>query len=264
MAKENLNTDIQAITQKQQSQHLWQTIGAAKLATRLSTALQSQSIRAIGGIRDNREFVVEGFEHFKDFMDQHPESPMSYDQFNRREKLLNTEGDLVFDLLSSLDVSLKTRTLLAGHIEIEGNEIRVGEERVQRDNEAAILNLITTQYAKLQQQEKKLKAQKDKLKKGEEDFAKLKRKAVIANPTGTPTGQALLTAAGALSQLCEALESASPEEKEALKTQIDELMRAKLADIHVALGNLSKDEAKQIAATADDLISDHEADDLES
>jgi len=263
MEQENPNTDIQAIARKQQSRHLWQTIGAVKLATRLSTALQSQSVRALGGVRDNQEYVEEGFEHFKDFMDQHPESPMSYDQFNRREKLLNTEGDLVFDLLSSLDVSLKTRTLLAGHIEIEGNEIRVGEERVQRDNEAAILNLITTQYAKLQQQEKKLKTQKDKLKKGEEDFQKLKRKAIVANPTGTPTGQALLTAAGALTQLCEALESAPDEEKQALKHQVLGLMHAKQLDLSVAFGDLSKDEAKSAGAT-DEAISDEDLDGLES
>lgn len=238
----NVNDRESADYKERQTVRLWQMIGASKLANQLAVALSAQRLRAFEQIRDEKLYLAAGYETFKDFLDQHPESDLSYDQFNRRIKLLETEGDVVFDLLSSLNVSLKDRKLLAGQIEVEGNEIRVGDTRVRKDDEAGILNLITTQHAKMLEQQRTIE-------RGRKDVEKLKRRAddaekraVHANPTGTPSGQALLTAAGALAQLREALEAAPDEEKQALREHVFELLRMNQLECSVALGVVKREE----------------------
>jgi len=258
----NAERDAAEYTDRQLAE-LYETVGATKVIDQMANALVAQRVRGCQHIRDRKLWAAAKSESFRDFMDNHPRSPMSYDRFNRAERLLESEGEVMFDLLNSLNIPQSARKLLKGEIEIDGNELRVGDQRVRTDDQAAILNLITTQHARLVQQEKSIQQKDKKLKKGEEDFEKLKREVRVANPTGTPTGQALLTAAGALTQLCEALDSAPPEEKHALKDQIFDLMRAKQLDLSVALGDLSKDEAK-LAGALDDLISDDEAATLES
>lgn len=243
--------------------NLWQMVGATKLANQLSAALTSQSLQALQRIRDEKLWDAAGAESFRDFLDHHSGSPMTYDQFNRREKLMESEGPEAFDLLNSVNAPYSVRKMLKGKIEIDGNDIRIDDERVRKDDPEAILNLLVKAHAKLAEKERTIE-------RGKKDVDRLKRKAdeaekraVVANPTGTPTGQALLTAAGALTQLCEALESAPAEEKTALKDQIFDLMRAKQLDLSVALGDLSKEEVQQ-AVSADQDISDEDLADLEN
>ena len=254
---------IENQAQARNERELWQIVGAVKLSDRVSSSLSSQGVRAVARIRDKKLYLEAGSESFKLFLNQHPDSPMSYDQFKRRETVLLSEGDVTFDLLNSLEVPFDQRKLLKGQVTIDGEEIQVGDSRCRLDDHAAIVDLIAGQQRRIQEQDKKIEKQASKLKKGEADFEKLKREARIANPTGTPTGQALLTAAGALNHLCEALESAPAEEKHALKDQIFDLMRAKQIDLSVALGDLSKDEAKQVVSS-DELINDEDLDGLES
>ncbi len=172
----DLNTERDAIAHRErQKVRLWQIVGATKLANRLVESLGAQAVHAIEQVRDQKLYIPAGYETIRDFLDRDPESPMSYDQFNRRTKLLESEGDVIFDLLNSLNVPLKDRKMLAGQIEIDGNEIRIGDTCVRKDDEAAILNLITTQHAKLLEQQRTNDRLTKKIKKGEEDFEKLKR-----------------------------------------------------------------------------------------
>lgn len=249
------------IFRDEQKRRLWQIIGATKFANRLATSLSAQAIHGAEIIRDDKLCEAEGYDNFRDFLDHHPESPMTYHQFDQRKKLLESEGDLLFDLLSSLDVPMKARTLLAGQIEVDGNELRVGDARVRRDDEAGILNLITIQYAKIQEQQRTIK-------RGEKDVEKHKRlaieaeeRAVVANPTGTVTGQALLTASGALSQLREALTEASDDEKQAMREPVFELLRVNQLECSAALGLIDKSEAQQARAQGADESPDGDDDD---
>jgi hypothetical protein len=243
------DNDPQTVEHRQrQSRRLWQTIGATKLADRLSSALASQSIRALGRSRDDKEYLAEGFKTFEDLLDLHPESPMSYDQFNRREKLLDKEGDLVFDLLSSLDVPMKARKLLAGEIEVDGNELRVGDAHCCLDDDASVLNLITTQHAKLLEQQRTIDRGKKDVEKHKRLAIEAEKRVATANPTGTPTGQALMTASGALSQLREALAAASDDEKQALREPVFELLRMNQLECSVALGIIKESDLPPSAA----------------
>jgi len=255
----DLSSDRSATATDRAVIQLWQTIGAAKVVNQIVASLGSQSLHALERVRDEKLYLAAGFETFREFLDKHPESPMSYDQFNRRTKLLEIEGDFIFDLLSSLNVPWKDRKLLAGQIEVEGNEIRIGEARTRLDDEAAIINLIASQQLKLQEQQRTNERLSKKLKKGEEDFEKLKRRAIIANPDGTETGQALLTAAGALAKLREALAAATDEEKQALREEVFELLRVNQLECSVALGVIKREELTAAGPQSDDEITGDEA-----
>lgn len=204
---------------------LWQTIGATKLANQIASSLGSQTVRALESIRDEELYKAAGFDTFDKFLDQDPDSPMSYEQFRRRSNLLKGEGDVTYDLLNSLNVPFSQRKLLAGQIEVtDENEIKIAGVATKLDDGPRIVELISKLHSKNQEQQRTID-------RGKKDVDKWKRKAVdaegratIANPTGTATGQALLTAAGALVGLKDSLASATDEEKEALKDQIFDLL----------------------------------------
>lgn len=223
---------------------LWQTMGAHKLANQIVASLGAQSIRALEMVRDEKLFLVTGHTTIEDFLDHHPESPMSYEAFRRRANLLNSEGEIAFDLLNSLKVPLSQRKLLAGQIEVADDVIKIGEDVVRLDDGARIVELISKLHSKDLEQQRTIKRHEAKLKKGEADFERLKRQAIVSNPDGTETGQALLTAAGALKNLRDKLEEATPEEKHALSEQIFALMSHSQLELSAALGVSSKSPVK--------------------
>jgi hypothetical protein len=250
---------VEAANKERAIIRLWQMIGAHKAASQIASSLGAQSIRALEMVRDSKDFLATGFQAFDKFLDQHPDSPMTHEQFRRRANLLNNEGDIAFDLLNSLNVPLSHRKLLAGKIEVTENEIKIGDDTVRLDDSTRIVELISKLHKKDQEQQRTI-ARKDKqLAQGEKDNADWKRRAITANPDGTETGQALLTAAGSLSRLRDALEAAPDEEKLALKEAIFHLMSNSQLELSVALGIVSKDEVSQAKGRQGDNDFDEEA-----
>ncbi len=254
-------TNIEAAHNDNALIQLWQIIGAHKAVSQIAASLGAQSIRGLELIRDRKYYLAAKHETFDSFLDHHPDSPMSYEAFRRRAHLLNNEGDIAFDLLNSLNVPLSQRKLLAGQIEVTENEIKIGEDTVRLDDTARIVELVSTLHKKTQEQQRTNERLSKKLAKGEEDFEKLKRRAIVANPDGTETGQALLTVAGALKNLREKLEDAADEEKQALREQIFELMRTSQLELSVALGVVTADQVSGRNGQPDESleISDDEA-----
>ena len=255
LIKQDLDEAEMELQQRRSRRRLWQTIGASKLADRLSSALASQTIRALGQIRDNKEYLSEGFQTFEDFLDQDPESPMTYDQFNRREKLLDSEGDLAFDLLSSLDVPLKTRKLLAGQIEVNGNDLRIGDAHVSLDNETAILNLITTQHAKLLEQQRTIDRGRKDIETQKRRVVEAEKRASVAGGVATSEGsQRVMFMAGACAECLAWFENISEEEQAAHEEQIAEILRVHQLKFSVARGRVKQDEIpSDIDSDFDDL-----------
>jgi hypothetical protein len=240
---------------------LWQTIGAIKLADKLATSLSSQILRALEQVRDEKKYLAEGYETFDSFLNHHPDSPMSHDAFRRRVNVLKGEGDEAFDLLNALKVPLEQRKLLAGQIEVTDDAVKIAGIETRLDDGPRIIELISKLYSK------NLELQRTH-ERGKKDNEKWKRKALEAeknaisiNPDGTETGQALLTAAGALQKLRDSLAKDSDEAKQAFREPIFELLRNNQLECSIVLGVISKsDVAKR---KSDDLdISDDEAQDL--
>lgn len=241
---------------------LWQTMGAHKLANQIVASLGAQSIRALEMVRDEKLYLAAGHDTFDGFLDSHRESPMSYEAFRRRSNLLNSEGDVAFDLLNSLSVPLSQRKLLAGHIEVSENEIKIGDATTRLDDGPRIVELISKLHLKTLEQQRTNDRLSKKLTKGAEDFEKLKRRQVISDPDGTDTGQALLAASARLSKLEEVLEDASDEEKKALQEPIFQLMNSFQFRLSAALGVISKDDIPSEESSDDLGLTDEEAADL--
>lgn len=246
-------SQLEAQHQERQSIQLWQIVGASKLANQIASSLGSQNLRALETVRDEELYKAAKFETFDKFLDQHPESPMSYEQFRRRANLLKNEGDVAYDLLNSLHVPLSQRKLLAGQIEVTDTAIKIGDDVVRLDDGPRIVELISKLHKKDQEQQRTIE-------RGKKDVEKLKRKAdeaekraITANPDGTETGQAILTAAGSLARLRETLEAAPDEEKLAVKEAIFTLLSNSQLELSLALGIVSKDEVSAAKGNQDDV-----------
>lgn len=95
-------------------------LGGVGAVGRLSQHLNAQTVRALQKVRDEKMYEALGFARFDDYLNGSDVSPMSYRQFNEREKLLLQEGDQVFDLLSGLRLTSRQRRLLgAGNVAID-------------------------------------------------------------------------------------------------------------------------------------------------
>jgi hypothetical protein len=163
--------------------------GALDATARLTA---SQSVRALQRFRDSKGHESLGFTNFKDFLNKSPYSPMSYDQFNDREKLLETEGDVVFNLLSTMRVPAVARKQLAtGSIQIEGEEIAIAGTRIHLDDHPRIKEIIKTLADKTIEQAKKIEKGQAEVKKLKKDVDEARR-STARRPDSPALDQALM------------------------------------------------------------------------
>jgi hypothetical protein len=230
---------------KQQLSELWQIVGGTKLANRIASALSAQTIHAIERIKVERLYAAAGHDTFEDFLDHDPQSPMRYDTYRRRARLLEDEGDVVFDLLNSLAIPFEPRKLLASEIKVDGNQITIGDTSARLDDNVRIVELITTLHKKNQEQARTIDRGKKDVDKHKRRADEAEKRVININPEGTDSGKALLTAAGALSLLRETLAEASDEERAALREPVLELLRNNHLDLSAALGVITSADAKR-------------------
>jgi hypothetical protein len=156
---------------------LWKTLGAVQAVSQLAAGLGAQTIHALERVRDERLYLAAGFTTFDEFLSKHPESPMSHDTFRRRVNLLESEGDITFDLLNSLNVSVSARLLLAGNISLDGDHIVINEERGETISSTRIALNDHAQIVKtIVELKKKADEQKRTIDRGKKDNEKWKRK----------------------------------------------------------------------------------------
>ena len=187
-----------------------QTLGALKAGFSIGRSLSLGAFLNFRKFVDDASYEALGYTTAVEFLNS-GDSPMTKSQYYERLSALAREGEPVFDLLNSMQITLKNRKLLnKGEIRIEGDDVIVGqeesEERVPIGDRLAVKTLIATlveektkSQIKIQSQDQQLKKQEKQLKKGQEDFEKLKRKAGQASDT--PHLQALLLVRGAYVKL---------------------------------------------------------------
>jgi hypothetical protein len=236
----------------EQEQEFWRFLGALGFAERLTISLSAQTLHALNHIKLNKTYLRGGYQTFDDFLDHDPHSPMKSEAFRRRWNLLQGEGDETFNLLNSLKVPLETRKLLAGEIEITDDGIKIGGVETKLNDNDRIVELISKLHGKTLEQQRTIERKDRKLEQGEKDFEALKRRAIMANPDGTETGQAILTAAGSLARLREILEAAPDEEKLAVRESIFSLLSNSQLELSVALGIVTRAEVSEAKGQGDD------------
>lgn len=187
IAEENISAKISQTNTRDKLNRQLIRLGMVAGVGRIAQTLSAQTIRALQKVRDDKDFEALGFSRFDDFLDESDISPMTYRQFNDREKLLETEGDDVFDLMNTLKLSHRQRKMLgAGHVQIDeakGTVIIVtdkdGEENIEeielvdRSRLLQTLSALADQNATLNAKTNK---QKEKIERGEKEIEGLQKK----------------------------------------------------------------------------------------
>ncbi|HEX8500767.1 MAG TPA: hypothetical protein VF659_09260 [Pyrinomonadaceae bacterium] len=191
-----------------------QVLGAVKVTRSLATVISSQSFRALMQFRDEKMYEAFNFTRFDDFLNDSPHSPMTKSQFYERLNTIDREGDGAFDALNALNVPFSARKALpAGAVQLEGDTLVVGEERVPLNDRRRVIQAIKTLAEANEQQALKIE-------KGTEQNKKLKKKLDDQKQAGNGAAlsdydQALLNLLGAYSNLVSlAFELKDPERLE--------------------------------------------------
>ncbi len=197
-------------------------LGAVGFSEKLTSALAAQNLHALDHVKREKLYLAGGYQTFDDFLDHDPNSPMKAETFRRRWNLLTSEGDDTFNFLNAMKVPFETRKLLAGQVEVKDNEISVGGVGTRLDDGPRIVELISTLHKKTVEQQRTIERKDKKIKQGEKDFEKLKRQRATSDTS--PLGQAMLMLAGAFTNLIQACDEASNEEREAIKVSLYSLI----------------------------------------
>lgn len=158
VAEQHFAGELEAMGDEETNDLLF-LMGGVRAISNLATELDSQAIRKLQLIRDRHLHLrvkdEDGnlFKRFDDFLDKWRGSPMSYDTFNSREKLLMTEGDEVFNLLNTVRLPmLKRRYLGKGSLCVEGDDAVVTlkdekgtteEQRIPLIDRKLLLNVLS-------------------------------------------------------------------------------------------------------------------------
>lgn len=201
-----------------QAAQFWQMIGGIRLADHLGRSLESQALRTLEAIKEQKLFTVLGYTRFDDFLNNDPHSPMKYRTFDRRIGLLHIEGEETFDVLSSLNISSSTRKLLiAGTVQVEGDDVVIGADRIPVTNRKAVVEALKGLVAKNQQQARTIE-------RGKKDVVKWKRKAGEAQANGhgddSPYDQSLNNGISWLARLANEAETLPDDQREAARENV--------------------------------------------
>jgi hypothetical protein len=208
-------------------------VGAMLLVSKQFAAhIDAASIRALAHFADIEGYKQFGFDRFDDFLSKSPYSPMSRSQYYERKSLLDKEGDAAFDLLNTLRVPAAARKLLSeGKVQVEGNEVVIGESRIPVTDRDAVLEVVSTLA-------EKSKSQADIIERGKEKVKELKKKVGEGKLAGllgsNPHDDALKLALVALTGLKTQAAGLSDDEAAAVRDNTMNLLRAAWSDLREA------------------------------
>jgi hypothetical protein len=228
----------------------YQLLGAVKAGRTVSRAVSAEAIRTLQAIRDEKLYL-----HFNgspatfdEFMDKHPDAPMSYYQFHQREELLSKEGPLAFQLLNTLRIPASKRKLLtAGEVNVTEDHVEINGERFSVTNSIELRKLIVGILDEKAEVEQREKAKDQTIEKGRKDVDKYKRtvadlKDQLANggsimADATPHARALVSSIGNLQMLAEEIKSIDdPKERKRFAKVVLERLAAARHLVEEALG----------------------------
>ena len=142
----------------------------------LTDKLAAQTVRALEAFGESKAYEMLGYTTFVDFLNQSPYSPMTKSQYYDRLGALAAEGDAAYDLLNNLGVPLSKRKLLSdGAVQLDGDTLVVGGERVPLNDRGRVVEAIKTLAETNQQQARKIEKgteQNKKLKQERDDLKK--------------------------------------------------------------------------------------------
>lgn len=244
---------VEAVLQKETTETAYEVNGAIRALNSLVENLNSQVIHALQRFRDQKLYAAYDFTRFDDYLDNSPKSPMPYATFNRREKLLESEGDEAYDLLESLRVPVSTRKALPPEsFEVRDNELIVTDEKgnefaVPLSDTKRVKSIIANIARDHKDNKKKLS---DEAKKTDALTARVKELSDAKSKPAqdaTPYDQALWSALAALKYFTDKA-ALAPEEATAKRQNTLELIGQVWAEMNAAHKLPTREEIEAAAA----------------
>lgn len=248
------------------------------LATSIASNLMAQTIRALETFQKEKMFLDAGYTTFDEFLNDREFSPLSKRQYYDRLSLIREHGDEIYDLLTSIGISVRSQKLLgSGDLSIKNDSLYVGDKEVEIGNTGIIKDVLNelfderrTLSVEKEKLEKTIEKQKSQIKTGEAENDRLQRN--LDEIDQTPRFQrTLMHAVNSLLILVEAVGELDDDEKKArgredLQLFADQHFR--LADAYGVTASLRDDKAKSAGAEAggdfiDRVLSDMDLSDLD-
>ena len=215
-----------------------QLLGAIRATQNLGRHISAQSFRALILFRDEKGHEALGFERFDDFLNNHPDAPMTKHQFYERLSALEREGDAAFDLLNSLKIPASLRKQIGdGQIKIQGEMVIVGVEDKEVEipiNDRARVTEVLRELASTSA------TQRRTIERGQKEVTSLKKKLDTAKQSGTsgisPFNQAAATLLGAFTALTAEAEKLPEDQREEKLNSILPLIATQRMRLEEAFG----------------------------
>ncbi|MCC6328954.1 MAG: hypothetical protein IT174_10590 [Acidobacteria bacterium] len=191
-------------------------LGRIQATDRIANNLTAEVVRTLILIEECKAYRALGYQQFVDYLADSDVSVMTKHEFYNRKKLLETEGDELFDLFSISGIPLHKRKLLAaGQVEISAEGIYVHTD----SGDVHVGHGETTRFIELVSALAKSNADKTKkLEKGKDDFRRLKERLLkieddpASGRTVSTFDQVHTVAIGGLAALAAELEQATEAE----------------------------------------------------
>jgi hypothetical protein len=252
-------------TEEQRHNQFWQMIGGVKVADALTHHLTSQMLRTLEVIKEEKLYLAAGYKTFDQFLDKAPESPMRHDTYLRRARLLEAEGDELFDAFNSIGLSYSKRRLLGkGAVEIDGNEIVVRDDkeemRLPLNNQTELLSALSRLADKSNEKSRTIERGKKEL---ERKDKKLQEALTPKQPSDelTPFVAARVTVLTALDGLIRATRALGSVERAERRTETLTLLDPLWTRLHEAFG-LQAEQTARNNNSLTDLITEADINDL--
>lgn len=219
-------------------------LGGIDVANRVAAALDTEAMRSLMRIGEDKLYRSLGFETFVAFLNSDV-SPVSKKQFYERKALLDKEGDALFSLLTEAGVPLRLRKLLGkGSVEVaddavvihtdgETQEIAIDNRRAMLDALSALADANAAKAAKLDRQAKKIEAHDAKVADLEQEIRRA-RAMRVAEVAANAHTQARVEAALALNKLAKIAADLSDVEKEQLIDPVFEDLAGQMQTLRAA------------------------------
>lgn len=149
----------------------------------ITANLSAQSIRAMERFQQEKRYEALGFTNFVDFLESEY-SPISKRQYYDRLNLLDKNGDEIYDLLTSVGISVRAQKLLGnGDLAIKGDRLVIGDKEVEAANAGLVKDILNELFderrsliAEKTKAESNLEKEKQKNRVGEKENEKLRRR----------------------------------------------------------------------------------------
>lgn len=176
-AEEAVNQHLENWSQRERDRALV-VIGGFKAVNRLLTSVNSQLMRALEKFQEQKLYRSLGFEVFVDFLEKSEYSPMGKSQYYERKRLLDIEGDRLFEVFEGIGLPVRTRKLLGrGQVELEGENIIVhdGEEthEIEITDRKRILETLSALADSLAAKSAKIQKQAERIDRHESEKSQL-------------------------------------------------------------------------------------------